>query len=238
MKYSYEFTMENNFAVLAEAFINDQFRNVDFNKTNADADAVLKLVSDKAWNDAMSYVRKTEFRNVSNEKAFEKIKNYVNNKKIPENYATEKIPDMDGMPENMKLGVWQKYASMVFKYLYCIQLMNIKTEFVWFDLDEYKKCKCPVDRLIARSVFALLPFDKKEERALAWFLSGNSPESDKYKTVCWNKISPDEYQLFQKSVAGLCESFKLIPIQFDLIFWESPNILDKESMKKYRNSPK
>lgn len=238
MKFSYEFTLKSSIEDSAEAFIGDQFRNTDFKKLNADE--VLTLVSSKAWNDAMSYVGRfivtdRAVKSKMQEKAFEAVKSYMDAGVILENYATEGIPDMD-LPHDFALGVWQKYSSMVFKYLYCIQLINIKKGFKWFELSEYTKCKCPVDRLIARSVFSMLPFDRKGERALAWFLSSNSPEEAIYKNISWSKITEDEYHMFQNSVAFICDSFdeKLTPLEFDLAFWEPANILDKQGMERYR----
>ena len=238
MKYSYEFTLQNTVADSAKTFIEEQFRNTDFKKLNADE--ALVLVSNKAWNDAMSYVGRfiitdRAAKNKMQEKAFTAIKDYIDAGVILADYATAGIPDMD-LPHDFALGVWQKYASMVFKYLYCIQILNIKKGFHWFELAEYAKCKCPVDRLIARSVFSMLPFDRKEERALAWFLSGNNPEEDIYKNISWSKITEEEYTMFQNAVAEICNSFdeKLIPLQFDLLFWEPANILDKQGMEKYK----
>ena len=238
MKFRYELTLGIDAADSAGAFIEEQFRNTDFKKLNADE--VLVLVSNKAWHDAMSYVGRfvitdRAIKSEMQEKAFDAIKDYIDAGVILEDYATAGIPDMD-LPHDLELGVWQKYASMVFKYLYCIEIMNIKKEFKWFSLSEYAKCKCPVDRLIARSVFSMLPFDRKGERALAWFLSSNSPEEAIYKNISWSKITEDEYHMFQNSVAFICDSFdeKLTPLEFDLAFWEPANILDKQGMERYR----
>lgn len=240
MKYTYEYVIEYdmNMKEFAEDFISTQFPKTVFLKM--DPDNVLNKVSVKAWNDAMSYVGRYKIKDkaakdIMQSAAFEAIKKlYIYPACIAEDYATESIPDMN-MPEEFKLGVWQKYASMLFKYLYAIQLMEIKEELNWFNLSEYEKCKCPIDRLIARSVLSMLPFDKKEERALAWFLSGNSPEDIKYKNISWSRITKPEYIMFQEAVSDICKSFdrKLIPLEFDLAFWEPANIIKEERMKEF-----
>lgn len=236
MKYGYD-SHKNTAADSAKAFIEEQFGETDFTKLNADE--VLERVNNKAWNDAMIYVGRfiitdKDAKSEMQKKAFKAIKDRIIRGEISDDYATAGIPDMD-LPHDFVLGVWQKYASMVFKYLYCIQILNIKEEFDWFELSEYTKCKCPIDRLIARSVFSKLPFDRKEERALAWFLSGNNPVGNMYKNISWSKITEEEYTMFQNAVAEICNFFdeKLTPLQFDLLFWEPANILDKQGMEKY-----
>lgn len=195
--------------VLKNQFIEKMFKNEWVRKIengNFIDDDLLRYCLDKAWPDAIIYVRK---KNSQNDETIlnsvEDIKNLVFSEIKQNSYQKNYDQWHDDMCKNttfgMRYGVWQKYINMCFKYIYCIN-DKLKNP-INFD---FNNCHMPLD-----------------DNSLLWC------RNNEITTIeAWNNISRDEYINIRDGIKNYLRGNKNIDnaLQIDFIVWRVKKICD------------
>ena len=135
-------------------------------------------------------------------------------------------------PSSFKFGNAQKLINMAVKHFYIIYYYckNVREKFVY--------CHCPMDSQMLQKVWKEHKSKEVSKILYGW----------KYKdfTASWgnedfkedpsgNKIIPQRYSKFQEYIREVCESKKMIPIEYDYYMWGEG---DKEQMhEEEENEP-
>lgn len=178
-----------------------------------DRDKLLDYCIRKAWADAMQRERFEGIKKSIILQNRESIKKRLKEEIEKNDYA----PDFDGwhikMCKNtdygMRVGVWQKFINMTFKYLYCIK--------EYFPEINFKYCHCPIDSVIAKKLR-----DKMKEGENNYELVDSIANSGKDN---WNNINYEKYLEFEEIVRIKIERIKsdtdMSKLAFDFLNWDN-----------------
>lgn len=175
-----------------------------------------------AWKDATIYARKK--KNETQKNIMSK-KNDLNKKLLDglkEGKSFEELFSSYDYDKDNACGFWQKLVNMLFKNLYCFELCDYD---VVLNKSIFKSCDCPIDRISAVWIFRKYPDDDQEilRLALSIATSGEIPIKKGNGTtekVNWNNMDKKQYKKMQEAVKTICKNEKIIPLEFDILYWK------------------
>lgn len=183
-------------------------------------DKVLDHAITKAWGEAMQSER---FKGKAGSTILQNKEELI--KTLKDAIKNPVYGDFDSWHDTMcqntdygtRYGVWQKFINILFKYLYCANVMTNGKMFSEFN-SIWSKCYCPVDSVIAKKLYVLMSKHNftDEEKELVKSISKNG-------AINWNNIDRDNYRLFQDIVARCCqyEGIDISKLEFDFLYWDS-----------------
>lgn len=169
----------------------------------------------KAWADAMQRERFKGFKDSKILQNSEVIKKRLKDEIKTKNYAAGFDAWHKKMCENtdynMRVGVWQKFINMTFKYLYCVR--------EYFDeIGDFSFCHCPIDSWIAAKMIKNKLITSNDNGYDLVYSIANSGKTN------WNNIEYGDYMQFENVVENVLKNkeSRMSKVAFDFIYWENP----------------
>ena len=161
-------------------------------------DELIEYCLDKAWVDAIIYVRKKNSPNDTiildnSDNIKQRLRTAILTGAWNDDFDTWHNDMCENTDFGMRYGVWQKFINMSFKYIYCIN----DTLTTPIDPEILKQCHIPLD-----------------DNTLLWCRNKRFTE-----ITSWNSISKDEYIIIRDRVKEFVDNNQDLDSALQLDFW-------------------